>query len=263
MTQSEFMSLLKSELSSKGLDEEQINKKCESVLNNLNKLPENDAAKYYTESNAKIVAERLMNDSAADQGKPTLVISKTETLNSSLNENSQRTVVTDNTDVVFHTNRDNQNEKSKDRSVKADITNRITNNSYIVWILLALCFPVILLLAVTIIGLSLGVAFAMAGIIIVIVCLITGIVAGGSVLSVLSLVYGITQIITEPRYIGLHEIGLALVFAGITMLISVLLYNLAVRFIPALYKLIGIGLRKLAAKSKVWFELVKKGCKNL
>ncbi len=263
MTQNEFIAQLESVLISKGLDKQQAEQKCQTVTNNLNKLSDEDASKYYTESNVELFAERILNESNGDQSKPTLVISKTESLNTVSNENSQKTVVTDNTDVVFHTSTDQSNNKNKSKSVNADITNKYTDNSKIVWILLALCLPVIVLLVALILGISLAIALAMAGVIIVIICLITGIVCGGSALAILSLIYGITQIISEPRYVGLHEIGLAFIFAGITMLICIVLYNIAVRFIPALYKIIGLGLKKLFEKSKKWFELAKKGCKNL
>lgn len=129
--------------------------------------------------------------------------------------------------------------------------------------IIVLCAPMVLFLVLAVLGLSLGVALVMASVILGVVCVIAAIVCGGSILAVLSLIYGITQIISEPRYVGIHEIGLAMFFAGITILISVLLYNVAVRLIPLLYKLIGKGLRILIAKGRKLLSSVWKGCKSL
>lgn len=129
--------------------------------------------------------------------------------------------------------------------------------------ILVLCAPMALFLVFGVLGLSLGVALAMASVILAVVCIIAAVVCGGSILAILSLIYGITQIISEPRYVGFHEIGLAMLFAGVTILISVLLYNVAVRLIPFLYKLIGKGLRTLAVKIRKLLSLAWKGCKSL
>lgn len=129
--------------------------------------------------------------------------------------------------------------------------------------IIALCAPMALFLVLSVLGLSLGIALLMASTILVVVFVIAVVVCGGSILAVMSLIYGITQIISEPRYVGLHEIGLAMLFSGVTILISVLLYNLAVRLIPFIYKLIGIGLRKLYKNSKNLMIQIWKGCKSL
>lgn len=129
--------------------------------------------------------------------------------------------------------------------------------------ILALCAPMTLFIVVSILGLSFGVALVMASAILAVVCVIAAIVCGGSILSAVGLIYGLTQIISEPRYVGFHEIGLAMIFAGVTILVSVLLYNVAVRLIPFIYKLIGKGLKILFKKIRELVLLAWKGCKSL
>ena len=109
----------------------------------------------------------------------------------------------------------------------------------------------------------LSVFMALAAVLIVTVSAIVIVVGAGSIVSVASLLYGATQILSTPRYLGIHEIGLGLLVAGVTILVSVILYNIAIRLVPFIYaKLISFIkftfrlARKLIAKAK-------KGCENL
>lgn len=130
-------------------------------------------------------------------------------------------------------------------------------------ILTVLSIPLLLVGALLSLGALASLYFVLAALVIGIVAAIIIIVLGGGVTSLIALLYGATQIMQEPRYVGIHEIGFALIVCGATILISVLLYNVAVRLIPwvlskaaFIFKYLVSGVKKLAEKAK-------KGCEKL
>lgn len=67
-------------------------------------------------------------------------------------------------------------------------------------------------------------------------------VAAGSALSLIGIIYGVSQLfITQP--VGLFELGLGIVLAGITMLFGILIYNFASRVMPFVTKKAMLGVR--------------------
>lgn len=129
--------------------------------------------------------------------------------------------------------------------------------------ILLLLAPVGLLAFATAFGAFLFIFLALAASIIVIIAAIIAIVAAGSLISAGSLLYGATQIISEPRFIGIHEIGFGLLVAGITILVSVILYNVALRLVPFIYAKLISFIAFSAKKVKSLFIKAKKGCENL
>ncbi|MGM9681152.1 MAG: hypothetical protein ACI3XR_06565 [Eubacteriales bacterium] len=250
----------------------QIEKESSTVVSTPSAEPEKSeptADKSKTEPEKSASAE---SGDSSEMPKPTIVINRPKESEASdttapvkQEERPQRN--TGSGDVIFVSNTISEKNSSKNKRHRAIDDSLMSEGSKHPRLLLALmallCAPSILLIVFAILGISLGLAVCMAGVILVVVCAIAAIVCGGSVLSVAGLIYGISQVISEPRYVGFHEIGLAMVFAGGTILISVLLYNIAVRLIPFLYKLIGIGLRKGFKKAKEWAILAWKGCENL
>lgn len=209
-------------------------------------------------------------ESASPAAAPTIVIPKSDGKTpgkSGGKQDSDIAKVSGSADVVF-VNSPSSSGSSGKRGLFLSIDDSVMsrgsqNPKLLLTVIIILCAPMFLFCAFAVLGLSLVIALAMASVILAVVCVIAAIVGGGSVLATLSLIYGITQIISEPRYVGLHEIGLAMLFAGITILISVLLYNVAVRLIPFIYKLIGTGLKTLGKKVKALLVLAWKGCKSL
>lgn len=135
--------------------------------------------------------------------------------------------------------------------------------SIIFTLIMVLSLPLLLILAFVSIGALVSIYFALAAVVLAIILAIICVVFGGSLTSLVALLYGATQIMQEPRYVGIHEIGLALIIIGATVLISVLLYNIAVRLIPwvlskaaLIFKLLFTGVKRLAEK-------VRKGCEKL
>lgn len=265
MTKQEFISLLSEKLIASGMDASIAAEKCEKISQNFNKLEKADAEKYFTEANVDMVAAKIIGDvskKAENKDRPTMVIPKS-------NDEISKRARTDNGSTVKKKNVVVVNDRSKIHSTSSRKNARGKSDDdgrhprLLLWLLALLCAPSIILVIALIIGSTLAIAVAMAGLIIALVTIIAAVVCGGSVLSVASLIYGITQIISEPRYVGLHEIGLAMIFAGGTIAICIVLYNIAVRLIPFLYKLIGKGLVLCRKKIKVWAVAAWKGCENL
>ena len=89
---------------------------------------------------------------------------------------------------------------------------------------------------------------------------ITGV---GSVISVLALLYGATQVLSGTKYVGFHEIGIGLIAAGVTMAASILLYNAAIRLIPYLYVKMGKLLKFFVRKLVSFTQNTLKGVEQL
>lgn len=268
MTKQEFISLLHDKLVAAGMDATSAAEKCEKISQNFNKLTNDDATKYYTEANAEMVAAKIIGDShtkdakADVKDKPTIVIPKPDGKTQKANEAETKSPAKS-SDILIVKDREKARSHMSKGGKRKGQDDDGRHPRLLLWLLALLCAPSILLVIALIVGSTLAIAIAMAGMIIALVTVIAAVVCGGSVLSVAALVYGITQIISEPRYVGLHEIGLAMVFAGATIAVSIVLYNIAVRLIPFLYKLIGKGLVLCRKKIKIWAVAAWKGCENL
>ena len=162
-------------------------------------------------------------------------------------------------------------DKPKKETVIGKLANKISGNmasdkreSLIMLVAILIVFlPLFVIMALAGVGVFTGACVALAGAILLIIAVIFGVVLGGSVLSVASLLYGVSQLLGDTKYIGFHEVGLGLVFMGVTMLVGIVLYNVAVRLIPLIYRLLG-KLFVLACKLfKKWVASVLKGCEKL
>lgn len=136
------------------------------------------------------------------------------------------------------------------------------NGQRIFWIAFACLSPVLLFLAILFFGIfgfmygavALSIAFCVVAVIFL--------VAAGSAVSLIGLIYGIIRIFSVPAE-GFYEIGLAVVVIGLVTLCSILLYNLALRFIPRLFKLIHKFFLFSVAKIKELYRYIKKECYKL
>lgn len=79
---------------------------------------------------------------------------------------------------------------------------------------------------------------AVSAVIAVLIAAMVAVVGIGTALALVGLIFGIIKCFSVLP-IGLYEVGVAVTIAGVTMLVSVLIYNLAVRFVPKLYSLIN------------------------
>ncbi len=127
------------------------------------------------------------------------------------------------------------------------------------WTLLILTLPITLPLFLTVCALF-GVAYTIVTVLIIGCCAaMLSVVVVGTALALIGIIYGIIECFdTVP--IGLYEIGVGIIVGGVTMLVSVLLTNLAIRLIPKLYKHIGrIGKNVFGRIGDLYIK-IKKEC---
>lgn len=132
-------------------------------------------------------------------------------------------------------------------------------NTPLFWILFILTFPVTFPIFALIWGV-IGVLYAaVSSVIAALVAVVVAIVGIGTALALVGLIFGIIKCFSVLP-VGLYEIGLAVVISGITMLVSVLVYNLAVRLIPKFYSLLSRLARWVWYNIQKLYYLCKKEC---
>ena len=116
------------------------------------------------------------------------------------------------------------------------------------WVIFFCCIPVLFFLAALLLSAFALVFFGLVGVIIILIAALAVLVAAGSAVSLIGIVYGITQLTTSVAA-AVYECGIGILAAGVTMLVGVLLYNAAIRFIPWIMRklkdLIKFVLKKL------------------
>jgi len=132
------------------------------------------------------------------------------------------------------------------------------------WLIFVCALPLTVLLLLAYFGLF-GVGFA--ALIALIVLLIAGLIGGvavGAVVSFVGIVYGITQLITASSQApGLYEIGLGITVGGIVMAGGILVYNVAIRLIPLLMRLLASLFRLCTGKLRTLYHMAKEACYKL
>ncbi len=95
--------------------------------------------------------------------------------------------------------------------------------------------PFVIVLLAAIAALFLGVIALLGASIAALVVLLVGEVAIGAAVSIVGVIYGVSQLFSSMP-IGLFELGIAITVLGATMLLGIIIYNLAVRFLPFVLK---------------------------
>jgi len=270
MNANEFFDLVAGELSKRGIPDDYALTKVNQIKERISKLDENDAEKFYSEGNFHAVIDKICNSYESEVGsKDTIALTQTVDEVKSDKEPDDKSENTDDAKPKMTVvNPTALPQKTKKNTVISKITNKIPaadkRESLIMLIAIIIVFlPLIVTLAVALIGAFSGVGVALAGTILLIIAVIFVVVLGGSVLSIASLLFGVSQLLGDTKYIGFHEVGLGLFFVGATMLVGIALYNVAVRLIPFIYRLLG-KLFVLACKLfKKWIASVLKGCEKL
>ncbi|NLE13319.1 MAG: hypothetical protein GX628_06540 [Clostridiales bacterium] len=106
------------------------------------------------------------------------------------------------------------------------------------WIVFLCTLPITIPLVILVILIFCCVFAALAALIFVFVAALVAVAAAGTVVSLVGIIYGVTQLVTVLP-VGLYEIGLGLTALGVSMFLGILLYNLAVRLIPYLMRRTG------------------------
>ena len=127
------------------------------------------------------------------------------------------------------------------------------------WICVVLTSPIALSLAAVILAAFAAVFFCLIAAILVTLVSIIAVVAAGAAVSLVGIVYGVTQLFSFVSA-GIFEIGLGITIAGVVVLLSVLLYNFAVRFLPWVIKCTASLMKLTFIKLKALFSHIRKEC---
>lgn len=292
MTNIEFVDAVRGKLEACALPREFIDQQCDKLISKINELPPESARKYTLEENIDVFAEKIAkrfkaqdaasDDKAEAQGKTRVDIpTQEDPAPSQENADPEAPADTEPSDtddgtqviaqksssetvVVFEKSTDTVKRKNGLGLSFGDGIDSVNPHPNLLFAaLLVLMAPVgLLILGGASIG-FLSVFLALAAVIILTVGAIIVVVAAGSLVSVASLLYGATQILSPPRYAGIHEIGLGLLIAGITILVSVILYNIAIRLVPYIYAKLISFIKFTLKQLKKLFVKARKGCENL
>jgi len=132
-------------------------------------------------------------------------------------------------------------------------------NTALYWIVIILTIPLSIPLFLTVLLLFIA-AFSVLAV--AIVFLVTGLIfliVAGTGLSLVGIIYGVTQIF-KSLPIGLFEIGFGVIIGGSAMLLGILVYNTAIRFLPFVIKYLIIFFMFTIRKIKDLFKFIKREC---
>lgn len=134
----------------------------------------------------------------------------------------------------------------------------------IFWTLFVCTLPLSVSLLAVYLGVFGAVFLTLCALIVLLVGAMIGGVAAGAAISLIGIIYGITQLITVSSTApGLYEIGLGLAVAGAVMIGGILLYNTAIRLIPFLIRYLSVLFQFCTAWLKQQFQKVKEVCYRL
>lgn len=280
MNRQEFVDALRKRLLDAGFSDEYANEQCDALQNRLLELPDSTVEEHTTARNLDIVVRKLIAqdghertpaatvDQAPSNAQPAQPKSATQAFKQMASAPKDAPSVqpmNDEDDVVIIDAPVSKRDAKARRAAENPADQYVTcdHPKLLTALLFLLCAPTIILLLGLSFGIFAAIFIVLAAAILVIALGIIVIVGGGSVISLASLLYGATQVLSATQYIGLHEIGFGLLVAGITMATSILLYNIAVRLIPFLFEKIA-QLTKLFAKKLVTIaQTAVKGCEQL
>lgn len=275
MNRQEFIDALRKRLTDEGFPADYVDAQCSTLTEKLNSLPDATAKQYTTARNLDIIVRKLLTQDAnrLQKANPTEVSPSAEVVSDSESQPSER--IADEKPAVSPRQAprsDVEYVQYPARTAKKRRTARTSSTAdyipcdkprLLTFLLMLICAPTIILLLGSAFGIFAGIFMVLAASIFVIVVAIIAIVGVGSVLSVASLLYGATQVLSTPRYIGFHELGFGLLIAGVTMAASILLYNLAIRLIPFIYLQMGKLLKLFSSKLVSFTKNAVKGCEQL
>lgn len=130
------------------------------------------------------------------------------------------------------------------------------------WATLIVALPFIILLALLALVIYVAIWVVLAVMMIACITLLIVFVGGGVAVSFIGIVYGALQIIKGNVPVGLFEIGLGIIVGAVVMLVSILIYNFAVRLIPYVMKQLTKLLSAAYRGGRVAVEAVKGACER-
>ncbi|MBQ8248859.1 MAG: hypothetical protein IJY93_03120 [Clostridia bacterium] len=130
-------------------------------------------------------------------------------------------------------------------------------NSKMFWILFGVSLPITLPLALAAVSVFAAAWAALIALIVGAVAALTAIVAVGTGLSLIGIIYGAVKLFSDVPA-GLYEIGLGVIVAGLVMFFGILLYNFAVRLVPLLIKQVWKLFKYLLGRLKHLFNYLRR-----
>ena len=289
MNRQEFIDSLRQRLTEEGFPSTYIDRQCDILAENLSALDQDTADQYTTARNIDIIVRKLLtqdgnlieeaksaqaetpaepeaNDSAAEADSPSEASESDEPAQESASDESAEPAPqaeSESTDKAPTPSAKVSAPRTAKRAAPVAEYKPCDKPLLLTFLLALICAPTLILFLTTAFGLFAGIFLSLAASIFVIVIAIIGIVGVGSVVSLASLLYGATQILSSPRYVGFHEIGFGLIVAGATMASSILLYNLAIRWIPFISEQMGKLFKLFFRKLISFAKNAVKGCEQL
>ncbi|MGI6742398.1 MAG: hypothetical protein ACOX4O_01925 [Eubacteriales bacterium] len=129
--------------------------------------------------------------------------------------------------------------------------------SALFWVLFIAALPLTALIYLTVF-MVFGALFAVvAALIVVLIALLIADVAVGTAISLVGIIYGITQLFSTVP-IGLYELGLGLLAGGVCMFSAIIIYNIAIRFLPFTLKKLTTLLQLIIGSLKDLYYSLKR-----
>jgi hypothetical protein len=127
------------------------------------------------------------------------------------------------------------------------------------WVIFFCCMPIIFVLLGAIISVFAILFFGLIALILLLVAALAAAVAIGTAVALIGITYGVIQFFTQGGItaVALYEAGMGILAAGITMLVGVLIYNAAIRFVPFIMKKLRVLLKFVFKKLGALAEYLK------
>lgn len=139
---------------------------------------------------------------------------------------------------------------------------KTTKGFYTFWLVFIFTLPITAALAAAFFGVFMGVFAVLAGLIVGLIAALVGLVAVGAGVSLVGIIFGVTQLFTFTAA-GIYEIGLGVMVIGIVMFVGILIYNIAVHFLPWVMRKVGILLKFTCGKIRELFLNLRRECYRL
>lgn len=274
-----FLTSLSLRLSEGDMPKEEINKRIKYFDSHLSKLSKEDCEKKIAELGGDAaVAEKLISDyrKAIDNGaeKPSetfdsasdkMPTEKNETKKSSvselLDEEDVKKAPAENKKKPSDKNNSTSRAPSRVQGAqnhaagnRKPMKKSQNNKSFIIGMIIL--SPVILACLLIIAALLLSLFALVAFSAVACAVLLILIAAVGTAFSLVSIIYGITQLGTLAPA-GMYEIGMGIVCGGITMLAGILLYNFILHLVPFLFKKLVVLVKFVIKQLKRLYEYLK------
>ncbi len=134
-------------------------------------------------------------------------------------------------------------------------------NSKLFWVLFGVTSPLWIALLAVGFAIFAAVWIALGALIGALIAVMITVIAVGSAAALVGIIYGIIEVAAPATLsVGVYNIGLGIISAGVAMLLGIVTYNLALRLMPWLIKLVGRFFRFTLKQLKKLFNHLRREC---